>query len=66
MFAFAPALLASVPSKSNPCISYEVRRGKDGNVYCTCPAWRFQKRSPKERTCKHLKALAADMVQHLG
>jgi len=33
--------------------------GSDGNVYCTCPAWRFQKSKPVlERTCKHIKAFA--------
>lgn len=36
---------------------YELRVGaKDGNVYCTCPAWRFQKTAAGKRTCKHIKA----------
>lgn len=30
-----------------------------GEGSCSCPAWRF-KRGDKERTCKHVKALAAD------
>lgn len=39
---------------------YEFTVDKGGEVYCSCPAWRFQKgRSPKDRVCKHLKALAA-------
>ena len=54
-------LLAVIPSSTNPLKSYQIRRGGDGNVYCTCPAWKFQKLSPKERTCKHIKALAAAM-----
>ena len=29
-------------------------------VYCSCPAWRFQKNvKPEDRRCKHLKALEA-------
>jgi len=29
---------------------YEIRRGADGVVYCTCPAWRFG-----HRPCKHMR-----------
>mmetsp|Transcript_88540 Transcript_88540/g.167002 ORF Transcript_88540/g.167002 Transcript_88540/m.167002 type:complete len:713 (+) Transcript_88540:63-2201(+) len=25
-----------------------------GHIYCTCPNWRYQKRPPDERTCKHI------------
>jgi DNA ligase 1 len=24
--------------------------------FCSCPAWKYQKRNPKERTCKHINA----------
>jgi hypothetical protein len=57
------AILATVPSKSNPEKSYEIHMGKDGNVYCTCPAWKYQKGvSPKDRTCKHIKTLYGAMA----
>lgn len=51
------AILATVPSSSDPSKSYEIRMGNDGNVYCSCPAWKYQKVPPKERTCKHIKSL---------
>ena len=51
----SPSVLARVPSSSNPSKSYEIRRGGDGVVYCTCPSWRFQKNSPSARTCKHIE-----------
>ena len=58
-------VLATVPSSSNPEVVYTIKRGGDGNVYCSCPAWKFQKGvSPKDRTCKHLRGLAASMKQH--
>jgi hypothetical protein len=53
-------VLAIAPSKTNPSKSYEIRRGADGVVYCTCPAWRFQRlKSGETRTCKHIAAFAA-------
>jgi hypothetical protein len=35
---------------------YEIRQGKDGVVYCTCPAWRFGHGEP----CKHMKERGLD------
>ena len=46
-------------SMSNPAVKYEIKRGANGHIYCSCPAWRYQKLPPMKRTCKHLKALAA-------
>jgi predicted nucleic acid-binding Zn finger protein len=34
---------------------YETRIGKDHQVYCTCPGWKFSKKKPK--TCKHIKQM---------
>jgi hypothetical protein len=45
---------------------YEIRLGGDGNVYCTCPSWKFQKLPPKERTCKHMKALSGQIAAFTG
>jgi len=36
---------------------WEVRRDDKGNVYCTCPSWRFCKETPK--SCKHTVAVTA-------
>lgn len=42
---------------------WEVRRSaKDDAVYCTCPAWRFRKRSGQD-TCKHCLAVQATGVE---
>lgn len=57
----AATVLATVPSSSGAG-SYEIRLGGDGNVYCTCPAWKYQKLPPKERTCKHMKALSGQIA----
>jgi predicted nucleic acid-binding Zn finger protein len=39
--------------------SYTVKKGQDGVVYCSCPAWRFQKVAAAHRSCKHIvKAVA--------
>ena len=50
------ALLGVYPSRANPAKEHVVQMGEDENVYCSCPAWRFQKGThPRERTCKHIE-----------
>lgn len=48
-------LLATVTSKTNPGRKYEIRMGKDGVMYCTCHAWKFNK------TCKHLTGFMSEV-----
>lgn len=55
-------LLAEVPSSSSNAV-YKINLGDDNNVYCSCPAWKFQKLPPKQRTCKHITALSLQMKQ---
>lgn len=55
-------VLAVVSSKTDESKKYEIRRGKDQTVYCTCPAWRFQRVSTSSRTCKHLKSFFAGQL----
>lgn len=41
--------------------TYELRTGRDGVFYCTCPAWRYSK---DHKPCKHMRAyLAGDFYQ---
>ena len=51
-------VVAKVPSESNPEKEYEIRLGKDGNFYCSCPAWKNMKKPVKDRICKHIKTWA--------
>jgi len=44
-------VLAQIESDATPR-QYQIRVGDDFRTYCTCPAWRFSKSSPK--ACKHL------------
>ena len=41
-------ILMEYPSASKPGTSYNIVRGRDGVVYCTCWAWKINKR------CEHL------------
>ena len=37
-----------MPGVLRKIYNYEIREGKDGKIYCTCPGWRYR------RWCKHL------------
>lgn len=58
----ATTILAVVQSKTNPEKFYEIRKGADHNVYCTCPAWKYQRKQVATRTCKHIKSYAAGQL----
>lgn len=34
---------------------YVVSEDDQGFLFCSCPAWKFQNKPPKGRTCKHIK-----------
>lgn len=43
-------LIETVKSTSTKGTTYQIRRGADSKVYCTCKGWKFYGR------CKHLEA----------
>jgi hypothetical protein len=47
------ATLLATYSPSKGGSDHQVLLGGDGNTYCSCPAWKYQKLPPKARTCKH-------------
>ncbi|MCG3204309.1 MAG: hypothetical protein KCHDKBKB_01024 [Elusimicrobia bacterium] len=51
-------VIEEMPSRSNPNRGYQIRMGKDGVIYCTCPAWGFSIKNHPTRTCKHLQVWA--------
>lgn len=40
--------------------SHTVTMSAKGNLYCSCPAWKFQKVASELRTCKHCDAVAGN------
>jgi hypothetical protein len=54
-------ILSTVQSSSSDK-TYNIVRGLDGNVYCTCPAWKFQRLTAEGRTCKHIKSWSASQL----
>ena len=54
-------ILSTVASSSSDK-TYNIVRGLDGNVYCTCPAWKFQRLTAEGRTCKHIKSWSASQL----
>jgi len=55
---FNPVILAYVKSETREGVVHTIRMGRDGNVYCSCEAWKYQSKPVTERTCKHLQAFA--------
>ena len=49
--------VAQFPSSSSSKI-YTIKRDENGELSCTCPAWRFKK-GDKPRSCKHVGQVAA-------
>ena len=39
--------------KSKSGGTYKITMSKMGQIYCDCPAWKYQSLHPKNRTCKH-------------
>ena len=55
-----------VISSSNSSIHYKVSKAATGSsVYCSCPAWKFQKLNPAVRTCKHCIAVCGAKAERL-
>jgi hypothetical protein len=60
-------VLALFPSASRPGSAHACCKSRrNGDLWCTCPAWRFQRIPATERTCKHLKALAGSALGSTG
>jgi DNA ligase 1 len=43
---------------------YSVARARQGDsVYCSCPAWKYQRSNPRCRTCKHCEAVCGKKAE---
>ena len=51
--------LATFKSASRPGVTYDVIMGDNQHVYCSCPAWKFQRKPALQRTCKHIEQFRA-------
>jgi hypothetical protein len=51
--------IAKVRSSSDKTTHHQIKRGKDGRVYCTCKGWRYSR--PAFKTCKHLEQYYATL-----
>ena len=57
----AGPVVARMESHSREGTVYEIRQSGDRtHLYCNCPAWRFQRLPPRERTCKHIQSFEAN------
>ena len=55
-----------VASDKDPSLTYTVTRAHKGaSVYCSCPAWKFQRLNPAVRTCKHCIAVCGAKEERL-
>jgi hypothetical protein len=46
--------------------NYQVSRARQGEaIFCNCPAWKFQKKNPFCRTCKHTEAVCGKQAEAL-
>jgi len=46
--------------------TYKVSRARQGEaIFCSCSAWKFQKKSPLARTCKHTEAVCGKNAEAL-
>ena len=46
--------------------TYKVSRARQGDaIFCSCSAWKFQKKSPLARTCKHTEAVCGKNAEAL-
>ena len=43
--------------------TYVVSASQSGNLYCSCPAWRFQSKHPDDRQCKHITEYVANIME---
>jgi hypothetical protein len=57
-------VLRRYESKSHPGSYHEVRMGRDGVLYCTCPGWRFLKGDI--RTCRHIRDFMGAMRRYFS
>lgn len=48
------------PSESRRNVVYEIVEAPNGEVWCTCPAWRYTQKRPRE--CKHMLAWAESVA----
>jgi predicted nucleic acid-binding Zn finger protein len=61
MATIAPNFELKVPGSNGNV--YTIKKAKNSDHwYCSCPAWRFQHVAPKDRTCKHLRNMAAQLA----
>lgn len=60
----APQFELQVPGSNGNV--YTIKRARNNDSwYCSCPAWKFQRKAPRERTCKHINALAAQLATQM-